>query len=124
MAAEACNNRAGVPMLFALILASEPAQSATGLATVGAAAVAALASFGAAYLNYRSGRDRLQFDAEKVQMQADILRLTEDVAECRNDRDDLREELSLLRRQMTGVAVLGPAQVVQLGECAPPPPTR
>lgn len=67
--------------------------------TVGMAAVATVGSAITAYFGYRTTRDKMEFDAERVEMKKDISHLKEKVENCHKERQQMEAEVADLRRR-------------------------
>jgi uncharacterized protein YlxW (UPF0749 family) len=67
--------------------------------TVAMALVAAISSFGSAYLAYKAARDKLVYDAEHVKMREEIKNCQEDRVELRAEVVENRKRLAELERR-------------------------
>lgn len=67
------------------------------LVTVGMAAVATIGSAVTAYFGYRTNRDKLEFDAERVQMRLEMSHMREGNEECHRERENQAVEIRELR---------------------------
>lgn len=67
-------------MLALLLIAEGETQT---LLTVTGLVTSALATFGVAYLTYRSGRDKMAFDAELRELRAEAVATKKELAECK-----------------------------------------
>lgn len=86
-----------------LLLADEGVAStvASGgpILMIGLAAVTAISSAIGGYFAYRTTRDKLEFDAERVEMKKDIQHLKDKVESCHEERDQLEQRCESLERK-------------------------
>lgn len=69
------------------------------LATVGMAAITGLGAAVSSWLNYKTARDKMAFDAERVKMKTDIEHLKEKVDSCHEERDALEKRCESLEER-------------------------
>ena len=70
---------------------SQATANGAAIITVGLAAITTISGAIGAYFSYRTTRDKMEYDAERVQMKADIKHLTEKFDSCDKDREELAE---------------------------------
>lgn len=95
-----------IPAAVALF-AQEPGAGAAPTVAGGAAVVACFLAACTALFGWLTARDKLRFDADVVQMKADLKYLREEVTECHNERteqyrrlDEYHNEVTTLRAQL------------------------